>query len=67
MYLEKLLPKQKILNNDGRLNIIEKDGYSFLQLADEKETPQINNLKKWEQAFEIYAAIYSTKNSMKNF
>ena len=42
--------------------MFEKDGISCLQPANEKEAPQINSLKRWEQAFEIYAAICSTKN-----
>ena len=42
--------------------MVEKDGLSYLQPVSEKETPQINNLKKWEQAFEVYATIYSKKN-----
>ena len=60
--LAKLLPKQKIIHCDGRLNMFEKDGMSYLQPANELEAPQINNLKQWEQAFELYAGIYCGKN-----
>ena len=63
--LEKLLPREKILHKDGRLNIIEKDGISYFQLVSEKESPSITNIRKWEQAFHLYATIFSEKHPHK--
>ena len=60
--LAKLLPKEKVLYDDGRLQMISKDGYSFFVPITEKETPLINCFKRWEQAFEIYTSIYLAKN-----
>ena len=60
--LAKLLPKEKILHDDGRLQMVNKDGYSFLVPVTEKETLAIKCFKHWEQAFEIYASLYLTKN-----
>ena len=48
MDLARLLLKQKVLHNDGCLNMIEKDGVSFLQPVSEKDIHQINNLRCWE-------------------
>ena len=61
--LAKLLPKEKIIHDDGQLNMIQKDGFSYLQLVTHKEALGITNIKCWEQAFEIYASIYMEKNS----
>ena len=57
--LEKLLPKERVLHPGGKLNVINKDGRSYFVPANEKEPPTINSLKRWEQAFEAYATIYT--------
>ena len=59
--LEKLLPKEKIIHSDGTLQMIYRDGAQFLQPVSEKDTRPINSLRRWEQAFEIYATIYTMK------
>ena len=48
------------MSNERKMQIIEKDGQTFLSTA-EKEN-HINSVRKWEQAFCIYATIYSTAN-----
>ena len=59
--LEKLLPKEKLDRaNEGRMELVNKDGYSYF-VPYNKET-KITNVCKWEQAFRIYAAVYSTAN-----
>ena len=42
--------------------MVYKEGAQFLQTASEKDTPPINGLHRWEQAFKIYVAIYTMKN-----
>ena len=59
MDLVKLLPKENILHQDGRFNLINKEGVSYLQPVSEKEVQGITDLHKWEQAFEVYMAIYT--------
>ena len=61
--LEKLLPKGKNFSQrfseDTRMQLVNREGYSYWIPA-EKE--KINSVHKWEQAFRIYAAIYSKAN-----
>ena len=60
--LEKLLPKDptKKLTNDGRMELVNRDGYTYFVPAADKD--KINGVRKWEQAFRVYAAIYSKAN-----
>ena len=60
--LERLLPKERggfgLLSNDCKLEWISKDGSTYLAPAAAKES-KINGIRKWEQAFCIYAAVYT--------
>ena len=61
--LDKLLPKDK--NNygrsdDNRLEWVHKDGCTYL--APVNKDNKINSIRKWEQAFRIYATIYCGAN-----
>ena len=60
--LAKLLPKEKLLFHDGRMRMIQKEGSTFLEAlpVTEKDPSMITSLRKWEQAFEIYATIYTS-------
>ena len=58
--LERLLPKRKLLV-DNRLEWITKDGMTFLAPAQDREL-KVNNIKKWDQAFRVYAAINCNAN-----
>ena len=60
--LAKLLPKEKILHDDGRLQMVNKEGQSFLQPLAEKLPPMITNVRKGEHAFSIYGTIYAEAN-----
>ena len=63
--LERLLPKSRaqIMNNDQGIQIIRKDGSSFvLPEGGNGKEPKITNIRKWEQAFRVYAAVYSEYN-----
>ena len=58
--LEKLIQKPKHLKTeiDGRQVLVEKDGEQYYVPYKGKDSPKINNVKKWEEAFRLYAAIY---------
>ena len=47
-----------MLANDCKLEWISKDGSTYLAPAAAKES-KINGIRKWEQAFCIYAAVYT--------
>ena len=62
--LERLLPKQRgffgMSNEENRMNLVQKEGNMYFVPA-----PSINHItgvRRWEQAFRIYAAIYSQAN-----
>ena len=61
--LEKLLPRGKSFSqrfsDDNRMQLINRDQASFW-VPIEKE--KVNSLQKWDQAFRIYAAVYSKAN-----
>ena len=59
--LEKLLPNDRLeKNSEGHMELVNHDGCSYFipYQCDAK----ISNVRKWEQAFRIYAAIYSNAN-----
>ena len=58
--LEKLLPKNRKTNSESKLDLVYRDGHSFFVPASAEV--KINGVRKWEQAFRIYAAIYSESN-----
>ena len=64
--LEKLLPKDKFSSsygfNDGNtdgglIKVMQKGGQTYIT-PQTKEYGKINGIRKWEQAFRVYAAIY---------
>ena len=63
--LDKLLAKARLdrggSDNHQKLDILHKEGQSFLVTNNEREI-KVNGIKRWNQAFRIYAAIYSKKN-----
>ena len=61
--LEKLLLKPKDLRKtkeETRLELVSKQGRAFIAPAE--DLAKINGVRKWEQAFRIYATIYSQAN-----
>ena len=58
--LEKLLPKNRNLRTENKLDLVYHDGQSFFVLA--QNDSKIAGICKWEQAFCIYAAVYSQTN-----
>ena len=58
--LEKLLPKNKRLSNDNRMELVFRGGRSYFTPAPPEN--RISDIRRWEQAFRVYAAIYSEAN-----
>ena len=58
--LEKLLPKDG-LHNDNRLEWVHQEGSTFLAPVSQRET-KISNVRKWDQAFRVYATFYCGAN-----
>ena len=63
--LERLLPKKRFSNEDKRLEWVSKDGMTFLAPVNDKEQ-KITSVKKWDQAFKVYAAIYCGANPLRS-
>ena len=60
--LERLLPKPKgkPSANEHKMDLVFQDGHSYFVPASSEN--RINGIRRWEQAFRIYAAIYSQAN-----
>ena len=58
--LERLLPKDRFKRQSDRLELIHRDGAMYFALASNDQ--KITNVRRWEQAFRIYAAVYSMAN-----
>ena len=64
--LEKLLPRNKFphrLSREGKLELVNKDGMTYFVPATDKDN-SINGIKRSDQAFRVYAAIYCKFGSM---
>ena len=62
--LDKLLPKPKsagglVMNGTSRLELLMKDGQPYFGTP---QSDRINGVCKWDQAFRIYATIYTQAN-----
>ena len=60
--LDKLLPKDKTYGgtSENRMEWVHKDGCTYL--APVNKESKINGIRKWEQAFRVYATIYCGAN-----
>ena len=61
--LDRLLHKVSNKVNEQRLDLIYKDRHSYF--VPSAPDNKVNGIKKWEQAFRIYAAIYSQANPLR--
>ena len=60
--LDKLIAKDnRQLSDEKKIELVTRGGSTFFAPAQDKEK-KINSIRKWEQAFRIYAAIYSKAN-----
>ena len=66
--LEKLMPRGGVNTycDDGKIELVNRDGATFFAPVQNKET-KITNICKWEQAFRVYAAIYTHANPERAF
>ena len=60
--LEKLLPKDPTqrLTNENRMELVNREGLTYFVPTTERD--RIMGIRKWEQAFRVYATIYSRAN-----
>ena len=65
--LEKLLLKDRPFTKSGasdhRMGLFNKDGVTYFAPTFERES-KISNVRRWDQAFRVYAAIYSKANQL---
>ena len=61
--LEKLLVRRKGMKprNEHKVDIVSKDGVTSITSTEDKET-KITSVHKWDQAFRVYATIYTKEN-----
>ena len=65
--LECLLPKDRYSarhQSEGKMEIVNKDGQMYFTSAKEVK---INSIRRWEQAFRVYVAIYSAANPSRSY
>ena len=64
--LDKLIPKDptKHMYDYGKMEFMSHDGATFFIPSTDKDN-KINGIRRWEQAFRVYAAIYSRANPSK--
>ena len=65
--LEKLLPKNRAqmmagATPDGDIEVVKKNGATYILPEASSKDMKITNVRKWEQAFRVYSAIYSEAN-----
>ena len=60
--LERLLPKTRtqLMSDKQRMQFVNRNGATFWIPADREN--KIGGIRKWDQAFRIYAAIYCKAN-----
>ena len=68
--LERLLPKSRAQTMAGTadddIQVIRKDGSKFILPGGDSKDNRINNIRRWEQAFRVYAAVYSEINPQRS-
>ena len=62
MDLDQLLPKSRmqIMNDKQRMQFVNRDGATYWVPADREN--KITGIRRWDQAFRVYAAIYCKAN-----
>ena len=58
--LEKLFPRDRYGKGDGRMELVNREGCSYF--VPYQRDMKITNIRKWEQAFSVYVAVYSAAN-----
>ena len=60
----KLIPRDKVLSNEEKLELVIKNGKTYWSPVGDAIT--INTFARWEQAFRVYANIYTRKFPQKS-
>ena len=65
--LERLLPKSKLqimsgTGAEGEIEVVRRNGSTYIFPETGNKDAKINNVRRWEQAFRVYSAIYSEAN-----
>lgn len=60
--LPRLYPKDRIPDDEGRINIVYKEGKLEGVPSENKEMVRITSFERWLVAFEVYAGIYTRRN-----
>ena len=55
----KLIPRDRPVHDDNRLELINKGGHTYFLLAGDRDQVGITNFGWWEQAFHTYSNIYT--------
>ena len=59
----RLLPKDKVFHDDGRLEIVNRGGQTyFVPMMERDNNATISNFSKWEQAFGVYSNLFFQAN-----
>ena len=71
--LERLLPKDRFSNNRSSddlnkqlFQLITQGTNTYMSPPDPRGSNRINNIKKWDQAFRVFAAIYTQANPQRS-
>ena len=63
----RLLPKEKSAEDENRLELLHKDGHTYwVPAGDLRSGNIISNFAKWEQAFRIFANVYTKRHPHKS-
>ena len=57
----KLISKNKLYNEDQRLEIVSHNGATYLSPANDRDSVQINTYNKWEQASRVYSNVLTSR------
>ena len=58
----RLLPRDRLLmEEDNRMEIVNRNGKTFFVPATDQDTNSITNFSRWEQAFRVFSNIYTRR------
>lgn len=61
--LNRCLPKQRMfVREQNKVQMLDKDGETYLVAGKDRQYPAINGIKKWCDAFRVFIAIYVNKH-----
>lgn len=63
--LPKLYPKDRVPDDEGRLQLVNKDGTPQFVPSETRDMVPITSFERWQVAFEVYAGIYTRKNPVR--